>query len=183
MAKDNKTVIILLSGKAECGKNTVARIIREECKLSGSRLLSFAEPVKEFAKLLGWDGQKDEKGRAMLQWLGDGVKTFNPTLWATFAARKVIELKKLGYRCFIFTDCRYPDEISFFKERYSKVFVVRISRSGHKSKLTEEQLKHPSECALDDYDFDATIFNYGTMANLEGSVKAAVNKIQILGDF
>ena len=183
MVKDNKTVIIMVSGKAESGKNTCARLFAENCQLSGVRMLSFAEPVKEFARLLGWNGVKDEYGRAMLQWLGDGVKQFNSILWATKAAQKIIELKKLGYRCFIFSDCRYLDEISFFKDRYSKVFVIRVNRPRHKSSLTEEQLKHPSECALDDYDFDAVITNDGNMSNLEDHCYNAIGKIKILGDF
>ena len=35
--------------------------------------------------------------------------------------------------------------------------TVRINRYDYKSKLTDEQLKHKSECDLDKFNFDYTI--------------------------
>lgn len=184
MVKDDKTVIILVSGKAEAGKDTVSRIIAESCELSGVRIVHFATPVKKVAKELGWDGEKDEKGRSLLQWLGDGVKKFNPTLWAEKAYKTVNGFKRIKMRVFVFPDCRYHDEVSYFKDRFSHVYVLRVVRNGHVSKLTDEQKFHPSECDLDNYDFDAIVHNDGvSLANLVKNTSNSIKKIRILGSF
>ena len=65
-----KNKIILIHGKARSGKDTVAEMIRNNCKVRGlsSAINSNAHSVKEVAReVFSWDGVKDERGRR--KWL------------------------------------------------------------------------------------------------------------------
>ena len=67
--------IIILSGKAESGKNKVASIIEENLKDKKVITISYAFYLKEYAKkILKWDGLEDTKPRTFLQEIGDYVK-------------------------------------------------------------------------------------------------------------
>lgn len=68
----------------------------------------------------------------------------------------------------IFTDVRFPNEAKAIKDRGG--FIIRINRyiPGVSTKFLN---LHESEIALDDWDFDYTIWNNGTIEDLIGQVK------------
>ena len=177
---NNDCVVFLLSGKAESGKDTVAKILRGSFGLEKPVILSFGSYVKDVATILGWDGQKDEKGRALLQWLGDGVKQFNPDLWVN---KTIDEMKRLheenNVSIFIISDCRYVNEITRMKEEFGEmVFPIRIDRPNHKSQLTPEQLAHRSECDLDKYPFQLIVHNGSNIGSLERNVFQMIKNLR-----
>lgn len=159
MLKDESVLIILISGKAEAGKDVLAKKLAREFSMLNPRVLHFAEPLKELCKLFGWDGNKNEIGRDMLQFFGSGARKFDVNFWVKTLHESIIKLMRFHFKCFIVADCRYPNEINYFKDRYSKVFTIRIERPDHQNALTQEQREHPSECSLDDYEFDYTLLN------------------------
>ena len=61
--------IFLISGNAQNGKNALADIMAK--KLNGKSInIAMADYLKYMAyKYYGWDGNKDEKGRSILQCL------------------------------------------------------------------------------------------------------------------
>ena len=64
----------------------------------------------------------------------------------------------------IIPDCRYPNETNVAdKNEIITLFVNRPIEND----LTEEQRKHSSENAMNDYDFDFYIENDGTLEDLE----------------
>lgn len=177
----SKIVIFLLSGKAESGKDTCAEYLLGSFGLEKPIHLSFGSRVKEVATSLGWDGKKDEKGRAMLQWLGDGVKQFNPTFWVDKTIEDIKSLSKEGYTVFIISDCRYKDEIIKIKEEFQGcVYPIRVSRPTHKSRLSEEQLNHRSECDLDDYPFEYVLHNNSNLASFERNIFNLIRNIRVI---
>ena len=130
--------IILISGKAEAGKTTAANIIKYYLCGIGKRaaIVPYGQYVKDTAKMIfGWDGQKDENGRQLLQWWGtDVVRKKNENFWVNTVIRLAAVL---------------DGEIDYL--------IIRIERPGHENALNDEQRNHPSETALDDYEFDVTI--------------------------
>ena len=172
--------IILISGKAEAGKTTTAKFLKKKLGEQGklSAIVPYGQYVKDTAKMLfDWDGNKDEKGRALLQWWGtDIVRKNYPDFWIDTVMRLAKVMKDVGrgnrnFDFLIIDDCRFPNEIENWKcskNNLSKhgilyifdvwdVMTVRIDRPGHENALTEKQRQHPSECALDGYNFDVTI--------------------------
>lgn len=147
--------IILLSGKAECGKSSVAKLAKERLEALGYKVvkLSYAQYVKDTAKMLfGWNGKKDEAGRALLQWWGtDKVRAKSANFWVVTVIR-LAEIIRDMYDFAIIDDARFPNELNQWSAW--DTYTVRVERPEHISALTPEQLSHPSETALDDYPFN-----------------------------
>ena len=76
-------------------------------------------------------------------------------------------------------DCRFKNEIEAFKQDGWPNVSVRIIRDNFISNLTEKQLNHPSETALDDYEFDYYIFNSGDMDYLNKEVEYLVECLEV----
>lgn len=156
--------IILISGKAEAGKTTTANMLKTYYEKAGKKvaIVPYGQYVKDTAKLLwGWDGQKDKKGRQLLQWWGtDIVRKKDENFWVN----QVIHLATLVddlVDYFIVDDCRFPNEIQAWKnnEKFSKnITTIRVERPGHENGLTSEQRLHPSETSLDNWEFDITVY-------------------------
>lgn len=152
--------IVLFSGKAENGKTTAADLLRKALEERGYRVakLAYGDYVKHTVGVLfGWDGKKDEAGRGLLQYFGtDVVRAHNPDFWAKTVVDLVGEIEGL-FDYVIVDDARYENEITIWRGLQHKVTTVRVNRPGHVSKLTEAQLRHSGETALDGYTFDEVI--------------------------
>lgn len=149
---------VLFSGKAESGKSTAAETTKDALKARGYKVikLSYGDYVKYTAKMLfGWDGNKDEAGRTLLQWWGtDKVRAKNPHYWVDTVIRLVDIISDM-YDYVIIDDVRYPNEITRWTGY--DTFTVRVERPGHENSLTPEQRAHASETSLDNYDFDVRL--------------------------
>ena len=163
--RKNNLKIILLSGKAECGKDTLASFLKKELEQNGKKVLidRFAKYIKDYAIKLGWDGKtKDEYWRRFLQITGTEVIKQDLNL-KCFHAKRLSEdiqiLHKCGVDTFIISDCRFRDEVTYLQSMFpDNVITIRINRLGHKNKLTEEQRHHKSETDLDNFKFDYNIY-------------------------
>lgn len=157
--------IILISGKAESGKTTCSKHIKEQLENQGKKVLiaRFARYLKMYIQdVYDWDGvTKDEFIRTKLQQLGTDIikEKLN---YKSFHAKRLAEdmeiYKELAVDVVIIDDTRFRDEVHILKAMFpDECITVRINRYDYKSKLTDEQLKHKSECDLDKFNFDYTI--------------------------
>ena len=153
----SKQTIITLSGQAQHGKDSSAQIIKEFLEENNKTVLiiNYADYLKYLAKqYFGWDGEKDEKGRSLLQWLGtEKIRSKHPDFWVDV----VINIAKVfedEHEYVLIADCRFPNEIHRWKEYGYPIISVHVERLGFDNGLTEEQKSHTSETALDDYMFD-----------------------------
>jgi hypothetical protein len=171
--KNPNIKILTVSGKAQHGKDTFANILYEELTNKGFRVLltHYADLVKYIAKtFFNWDGEKDEKGRTLLQYIGtDIVRKERPNYWVEFIL-DIIDLFGENWDYVIIPDTRFPNEIDMVKEKYDKVEHIRVVRPNFTSTLTEEQLKHPSETALDDVEPDYVFYNEGTIEDIRDKI-------------
>lgn len=162
--------VILVSGKAQNGKDTVASMLREKLTSDNHRVLitHYADLLKYICcNYFGWDGNKDEKGRQMLQYVGtDVIRKQNPTLWVDFVAM-MLKYFHENWDYVIIPDCRFPNEVTTMFENGFGTVHLRVVRPNFESPLSEEQQKHPSETALDDTVPDFYIENTGTLEELE----------------
>ena len=71
-------------------------------------------------------------------------------------------------------DCRYPIEVSTMKDQFETV-VLRVERPNFDNGLTEVQKQHASEVKMDDYKFDALIYNDGILEEFSEKVDWFVN--------
>lgn len=170
--------VILISGKAQHGKDTVAEMMRQKLISGGKRALvtHYADLLKYICRnYFGWDGRKDEKGRQLLQYVGtDVVRKQNPTLWVDFVAM-ILSYFGENWDYVIIPDCRFPNEIDQIRETFDTVHI-RVERPNFVSSLTPEQLAHPSETALDDYEPDYRLVNDASKSELLAKVSLWVNE-------
>jgi hypothetical protein len=172
--------VILISGKAQHGKDSVADILTQ--KLPRSITLHFADTLKFYAqKYFGWNGEKTGAQRDLLQWLGtDRVR--KEMGWASYWAERVcdvIEILEDKFDYFIVADCRFPNEISYPKERLKDfdIISVRVIRTNFDNGLTEEQQSHESEVALDCCEFDYVIESESGLDNLNYAILDFLKKL------
>lgn len=176
----NKNIKILaVSGKAQHGKDTTAKIIHDELVSRGHKVLltHYADLLKFICKsLFKWDGEKDEKGRQILQYVGtDVVRKERPNYWVQFVV-DMIDLFGENWDYVIIPDTRFPNEIDVLKENFTNVQHIRVVRPNFVSTLTEEQLKHPSETALDNVVADFVLWNDGTEDDLIETIKTYITE-------
>jgi hypothetical protein len=149
--------IILFSGHAMSGKDQSALFLKEIMEQDSKKVLitHYADLLKYICKtFFHWNGIKDDIGRSTLQRVGtDIIRKQNPDYWVSF----ISEFLKLFYDEWdyvLIPDCRFPNEIQKMIDDGWDVFSVRLTRTDFKNSLTEEQRNHPSETALDNYQFD-----------------------------
>lgn len=155
--------IILISGKAQHGKDTFASMLKQDLEAEGQRVLisHFGDLLKYIYKTFyGWDGDKSNpEGRAGLQRLGtDVIRKHIPNYWCDFVkfwADHVCDL----YDFMIIPDVRFENEIRVFSDY--DCTKIKIQRVGDLSDTAIANMNHASETSLDNYtDWDYTIVNH-----------------------
>ena len=162
--------VIILSGKSGSGKDMTAYFMKEHLEALNKKviIIHYADAVKWILKdFFGWDGQKDEHGRHLLQYIGtDVVRTNFPNYWVDIVAKLLAALQTVdNFDVAIIPDARFENEIEVTMRYLPDACCVRIERQNADGtpwinpQLTEEQQKHPSETSLDHYAFDYIIHN------------------------
>ena len=169
--------IYLIAGKAQHGKDSVANILKN--KLDGKTLIIHnADWLKCMAQLyMGWDGQKGEKGREILQKLGtEKVRLgLNKPLFWVEKTCDTIEILKNDFDYFLVPDTRFRNEVYYPQSRFPNcVKSIRVERLNFKSNLTDEQKNHLSETDLDNFKFDYYIKSESGLDKLEIEVNSLI---------
>ena len=158
-------VIIGISGKAGFGKDTAAQIIKEELESIDKRvkILHYADLLKWMCKTyFDWNGEKDDKGRTLLQHVGtDVIRQQQPEFWVNWIIQMIEFFPDLADYILI-PDCRFPNELEALNNAFKDKFPVkhfRVVRPNYVSQLSLEQQQHPSETSLDNYPYDVLIKN------------------------
>ena len=181
--------IIMISAKSQHGKDTVAKLMKEELEQKGKNVLiiHFADLVKHYAyDYYNWDGNKDENGRNLLQTIGTTILRARwPEYWAEIVGKFLdaigdLEDTNYGFNYVLIPDWRFINEYEVVYDYAAiqnnetiTIRVVRYDENGLDWKnpnMTSDQLNHISECELDNFAFNWIIENCRGLENLEGSV-------------
>lgn len=164
-------MIVLISGYAGSGKDTFAKFLQEY--LQDCEILHFADPIKECAaKYFCWDGNKDEKGRRLLQQLGRVGREYQKDIWVLKLIERMVENKKF----YIVPDWRFKNEFKLLVEKYGRwnIVAVRVIRDGIKI------LDDISEHDLDDFkSYDYIVFNDSTLDDLKKAARVLANRLRV----
>lgn len=165
--------VILISGKARHGKDTTANFLRTALESDGYSVLiaHYGDLLKYICRTyFGWNGEKDEYGRTLLQKVGtDAIRSQRPDYWVDFVTG-VMELFPGEWDYVLIPDCRFPNEVDRVKEAGFDTTHVRVVRENFVSPLSSEQQAHPSETSLDDVAADYYIKNNGSLKDLSEAV-------------
>lgn len=177
-------MLIALSGYGQVGKDTVGEIL---VRRYGFKRVAFADSLKALALKadplistdapyvnmssrsrlseavadVGWEqAKKSPEVRAFLQRLGVACReTFGESIWIDTLAEVLLKVEG----DIVLTDTRFPNEAQWAKANKGQVW--RIERPGFTAVNG-----HQSETALDDWAFDETIVNDGSLQDLERKV-------------
>lgn len=174
------TNVVLVSGRAQHGKDTFAGIMRDllEKEEKKTLIIHYADLLKFICtKFFGWNGEKDDAGRALLQTVGtDVIRAKDPDYWVNFV------IKTLGFfndefAYVVVPDLRFPNEYDRMFEAGYDVTHVHVVRPDFDNGLTEEQKKHPSENDMGNYNVDYTVVNDGDIEALTRKAKTIVEDL------
>lgn len=153
--------VCCISAKAQHGKDTAAEILKSYLEGFGHGVLiiHYADLLKFICKqFFGWNGVKNEAGRSLLQRIGtDVIGKKNPAYWAEFIV-SFLKMFENEWDYVLIPDCRYPIEVSTVKDSF-ETCVLRVERPNFDNGLTPEQKAHSSETKMDNFLFDAIIYN------------------------
>lgn len=106
-------MLIGITGEMGSGKSTVAEMI---LRCAEGHIIPFAQPLKDLARSIGWDGNKDKKGRRLLQLLGtDVLRECIDPYWHTKKWREAIGITLSKY-CDPMTPIIIADDLRFLNE-------------------------------------------------------------------
>lgn len=161
-------MIYVVNGYPGAGKTTFEKMV---CDIVGYQsygwIFSTVDFVKDIAKQCGWDGSKTPKNRKFLSDLKDLL-----TDWDDVPFKKVRQ--QVGFvealladrgadssKAVIFIDCREPKEIKKLCDKLgAKSLIVRRSESP------EEPILNHADAEVNEYAYDITVWNKGTLLDL-----------------
>lgn len=183
---------ILLVGKIGSGKTTAANILKKY----GFKEETFAEPIKQFAKSIGFThnqiyGNQNQKleinkfwlisGREFLQQFGTdlcrnnlhekipNMDMGNRTIWV-----RTMENKIKKYPLIVISDGRFFDEAKLVRD-YGGI-IIKIYRDKYEHKINTLLHSHKSEKSMCLILEDYKINNNGSIDDLEKSLLKILNK-------
>lgn len=171
--------VICISGKAQAGKDTYAGFLASELRSDGYKVLvtHYADLLKFVCKnMLDWDGEKDEHGRWLLQYVGTDVIRKQSSDFFAYTLNSLLDYLKefAGWDFVLIPDTRFRNELDTVKEFGFPMFHFRVERPNHDAGLTEAQRNHPSETSLDNETYDLIIENDGTLRDLREAAETTV---------
>jgi len=157
--------IVIINGKPRSGKDQFVYYWNIHCN---KPVLNYStvDRVKEIAKMMDWDGHKDDKSRKFLSDIKKLWTEYNDGIFRYLC--KIINKNPNSY---IFIHCREPEEIQKFKDKYGdKCTTLLINRD------VEVTADNTSDMNVHNYDYDLVVENNGTLEEYENMIKQMLNK-------
>ena len=154
----NSLMHIGLVGLAGSGKDTAASIL---CASLNYKIESFAAELKRTCLFLGWDGEKDARGRKLLQDVGMAFREYSEDIWVNLTCGKL--LPNVPH---VFSDVRFINEAEYIKNKLNGI-LIRIIRND--LALTETH-EHISESGQVEIPVDYVILNDGSIDELQQKI-------------
>lgn len=170
--KLGKSIKIVVNGYPLAGKDTFVDICAEILAERGYRVkkISSVDIVKDAAVLLGWDKQKDEKGRQFLSDLKD-MSTANYDGPMRYM-KGCMERSNPHHDHVFFFHIREPEEIAKFVAEFPDTVTILMQRDS-----SEKHHTNTSDSKVLHYPYTYIVINNGTLAELEEKAETAMERI------
>lgn len=144
--------VIVVNGKGGVGKDTLCDAVN---KVYNCRMISSIDPIKQAAKIVGWDGQKDQRSRLFLSDLKRLVTEYNDYT-NTYLVEKYEEFMKDDHTDILFVCIREAKSIDKFKASVdTDVDTLLIKRP----EIDYDIIGNISDDKVFGYDYDYVFFN------------------------
>lgn len=142
--------IVIINGVNGAGKDTFIDFVSQYLGDHNVLNISTVDCIKDVARRLGWDGQKNESARKMLSELKRISIDFNDYPYIDCVNKiSLFERDRQYYgmstdKCIIFIHCREPEEIEKYKKRLNATTLL----------ITNSRVKPANNSS------DLSVFNY-----------------------
>ncbi len=155
--------VYLVSGKAGSGKTTFSKFCVSQ--VHNGIVVPIASTIKHVATIMGWNGEKDAKGRRLLVELGKIGREYDQDLWVKLTVNNILADNEHGV--FFIDDWRFKNEYYYITEHLPnyQITTIRIVRPNYTDPYVD--VTDATEIDLDDWGmFSYTINNSGTIEDL-----------------
>ena len=165
-----KKVAIVINGAGGVGKDTLCDLASKHFKV---RNISSVDPIKDIARMCGWDGTKDDRARRFLSDLKKLTVDYNefPTVWASGRYREFLESE---YEI-LFVHIREAEEIAKFVKATDGAAKTLLIRGGDRMK--KSSYGNVSDDLVENYNYDYYFVNDKTLEEAERDFAALMSEI------
>jgi len=155
-----KKTVLVINGAGGVGKDTLCAMAAEKFRVEN---ISSITPIKEIAKLCGWNGAKDDKSRKFLADLKKISVEYNdfPTAWAAEQYRSFM----LSDKEIMFVHIREPEEIKKFVGATGGVAKTLLIRGG--DRMTKRTYGNAADDSVENYEYDYYFVNEKSLAEVK----------------
>ena len=165
-----KKATIVINGAGGVGKDTLCDLAAKHFRVYN---ISSVDPIKEIARMCGWDGSKDDKSRRFLSDLKALTIAYNnfPTVWAKERYLGFLESDNE----IMFLHIREPEEIAKFVEATGGAARTLLIRGG--DRMTKSSYGNVSDDGVENYTYDYYFTNDKTLEEAERDFCALLEAI------
>ena len=165
-----KKAVIVINGRGGVGKDTLCDMAARVFRVFN---VSSITPIKEIAKMCGWDVAKDDKSRKFLADLKKLSVDYNdyPTLWAVERYREFL----LSDGDIMFVHIREPEEIGKFVASTGGAAKTLLIRGG--DRMRRGAYGNAADDGVENYSYDYYFDNGGTLEEAERGFIHLLKKI------
>ena len=165
-----KKAVIVINGAGGVGKDTLCDLAAKHFRVYNDSTIT---PIKEIAKLFGWDGSKDDKSRKFLADLKRVSVEYNdfPTIWAKDRYDEFISSENEV----MFLHIREPEEIKKFVLATDGAAKTLLIRGG--SRMTKTSYGNAADDFVEQYEYDYYYVNENALDVAESEFTALIEKI------
>lgn len=175
----NFPIVFTFSGVMRTGKDTCAKMMYDELKNQGKKVLwvNYADFLKAVcARNFGYDDNNKESTRHIIQEFGQYMRDIDERIWIDTVCH-LFDVLRHEYDAFIIGDVRYENEMKPYPYNLSYPFFnIYVQRDLDES-INQESLSHESEKMNLKPDLDIFHFiidNNGTFDETKQQVKQIV---------
>jgi hypothetical protein len=163
-------MLIGLGHKARQGKDTVAKEIVKLCGKEGiyAKQYAFSDALKAYCRVAYG---MEEKNSKLLQLVGTDLFRVHVAsdIWVGILTN---QLEEEDVEVAVISDVRFKNETLMFHNNHldlNRRYLIKVSRPGFV--VTDRVSNHESETSLDNFHWDYTIINDGSLEDLRYKVR------------
>ena len=164
--------IILINGAGGVGKDTFVEICQRMVGESKILNISTIDIIKEAATTLGWDGNKDERGRKFLSDLKDLATNYSD-LSTKYIKETISKAKNNGAEA-IFVHCREPEELGRLQDIFNATTLLI------KNKRVKPIESNHADRNVENFFYDYTIDNNDGILELTRKAADFLHEVGVL---
>lgn len=172
--KTKEPIVVIINGRGGVGKDSLVFMVQYHMYFHNLQIGNYSSvtPAKKAAKILGWDGEKGEKGRQFLSDLKDmSTRLYNgPIEYMLSCIKRNSHIEKI-----MFFHVREPEEIAIFQTYLDDLGIENYSLLVRRDGLTS--YGNHADMRVEEFEYDIIIHNDGMLQDLDTEAIKLIRKL------